>query len=154
MEWVAPSGASFVGVSCFKNTSVASQTVANNTAAAVTFNDEDFDTDGFHSTTTNTSRCTIPTGKGGYYLITGCISYDTNNTGNRGLYFYKNGVNIRTIAQVLSIANWATNFSASTIVNLVAGDYIEMFAYQNSGGNLDVLRETTNTRLQLQFLGA
>lgn len=152
-EWGAATG-SFVGASAFKNTSVASQSVANNTATAITFNDEDYDTDGFHSTSTNTSRFTVPSGKGGYYLLSATISYDVNNTGNRALYFYKNGSAYHYAEQANGISTWATMMNAALVINLAVGDYVELYAYQNSGGNLDVLRADTNTRMQITYLGA
>lgn len=38
--------------------------------AAVTFNSEDYDTNGFHDTSTNSDRLTIPSGMAGYYKVT------------------------------------------------------------------------------------
>lgn len=47
----------------------ADQTAANYTSAtAITWDAEDYDTDGFHSTVSNTSRITIPTGLGINYV--------------------------------------------------------------------------------------
>ena len=64
LKW-ASAGAGFVGCSLYRTGT--SQSYASNTNVIVTFNNEDYDTDGFHSNTTNTSRITIPTGKGGKY---------------------------------------------------------------------------------------
>lgn len=154
VKWASPAAASFVGASAFKNTSVASQSIANNTATAITFNDEDYDTDAFHSTSTNTSRFTVPAGKAGYYLLSATITYDVSNTGNRALYFYKNGSPYQYGEQSAGISTWATMMNAAIVINLAVSDYVELYAFQNTGGNLDVLRENTNTRMQITYLGA
>jgi hypothetical protein len=152
-EWGAAAGAaSFVGVSAYKNTG--NQTLSNNTGTAITFPDEDYDTDGFHSTVTNTSRFTIPSGKNGYYLMTASISYDPNASGNRVLYFYKNGSALQYSEQGGGTTTFATVLSGSIVANLAVGDYIEMFGWQTSGGNLAVLASPENTRMQLTYLGA
>jgi hypothetical protein len=151
VKWASASSTpTFVGASIYKS---ATLTISNNTATAVTFGNEDFDTDGFHSTTTNTSRMTIPTGKDGKYLVIGRISYVGNNTGVRQARIYKNG-NLTTLT-VATPSSSGCNIETSGIFNAVAGDYFELYTYQNSGGNLDT--EGTgiwNDSLYIQWLGA
>lgn len=159
LKWAAPSGGSiYVGVSCYKN---ANQTVSTATFTAVTFQVEDFDTDAFHSTSTNTSRFTIPTGKGGKYLVSGVLAYSANVTGQRNTVVYKNGsvVNYGTANQAINSTVYGSYVPISFVLNLVAGDYVEIFAFQTSGGNLDVTfggsgAEATASNIQLSYLGA
>jgi uncharacterized SAM-binding protein YcdF (DUF218 family) len=149
--WAAPATASFVGVSAYN---VAQQTLSNNTGTAITFSNEDYDTDGFHSTTTNTSRFTIPSGKAGKYLLTAVISYLANATGNRTLYFYKNGNPLSYAVQTPGTSTFYTNMSASMVTTLSEGDYIEMFGWQTSGNNLNVSGDSETSRIALTYLGA
>jgi hypothetical protein len=159
VAWATPaSGSTYVGVSCYKN---ANQTVSTATFTAVTFQVEDFDTDAFHSTSTNTSRFTIPTGKDGKYLLSGVLAYSANVTGQRNTVVYKNGsvVNYGTANQAIDSTVYGSYVPISYVLNLVAGDYVEIFAFQTSGGNLDVTNggsgvEATATNIQLSYLGA
>jgi len=116
------------------------QTLANETITAITWDTEEFDTDGYHSTSSNTSRITVP--KAGKYLITASLSYASNATGARFLWFQKNGVTGRT---GLNGGNAPTSndngVTSSVIMSLAANDYIEAIGFQSSGGNLSVQGE-------------
>jgi hypothetical protein len=148
-EWGAAAAGGFVGAGIKKS---ASQSVNNTTFTAIQFNQEDYDTDGFHDNSTNNTRITIPSGKGGYYLITGVIGWDGNGTGNRAAEIRKNGsaVNYAFFQATAGVAN-SPVYPMSYTLNLSAADYLELFAYQSSGGALNV---DTNSRFQVQFLGA
>ena len=135
LEWgSASSTPTFRGCSLLNS---ANQSVANATATIATFNTENFDTDGFHSTSTNTGRITIPTGLGGKYLVsfgmkwtgtagaTARVAYLRKNAGTLGDFIFQNSVNAPAI--------WAR----SVIVDLADGDYIYVDIYQESGGSLD-----------------
>ena len=149
--WATPaSGASFTGVGVTKS---ASQSTANATFVAITWNTEDFDTSGYHDTATNNTRITIPTGKGGYYLITGIVQYDGNGTKNRAGELRKNGtaLNYLYFLAAAEVTN-SPVYQMSFIVNLAAADYVEIFSYQNSGGALNI--DNYSTKWQMQYLGA
>jgi len=135
VKWAAPAAAGFVGCFLYKNSD---QTLSNATDTLVTFNDEFFDTDGFHSTSTNTSRITIPTGKNGKYLFTFNINFAANSSGVRIVMFRKNGTSYYTTTVPAGSADKA-RVQGSMVFDLVATDYIELAAEQNSGGNLNVL---------------
>jgi hypothetical protein len=128
--WASPA-AGFKGVSLNGGT----QTVGWNTQTALTFGSEDFDTDSFHSTVTNTSRITIPTGLGGKYQINALVGLDTNTTGTRALSLYVNG----SFVYEFNIHASATGPTGvmPVIRNLSAEDYIELYAWQTSGANRD-----------------
>jgi len=144
-EWgAAAAAATFVGCRLTKS---ADQTISNATNTAITFNGEDFDTDGFHNNVTNNSRITIPSGKDGKYLFTVSGYWADNATGTRTTVLYKNG---SIIAKARCI--WRREgLGLSAVLSLVATDYIELFVYQDSGGNLDV---NDATSIQATFLGA
>lgn len=148
-EWGAASGASFVGVKAIKS---ATQSIANNTDTAVTFAGTDtFDTDAFHNPAVNNTRFTIPSGKGGYYLVTGNWGFASNATGNRECYFNLNGSFGFIGGGIPAQPTSATVGTFSFIANLSAGDYIEMFVNQTSGGALNA---NTSCIVSMQFLGA
>jgi len=150
LKWAVIS-TTFVGAEVSEDTSA--QSIPNNTHTSVTFTAEFIDTDGFHSTVTNTSRITIPSGKDGKYRVFGQVTYNSNGTGNRRASIAKNGTRVRqTINNPTATAScFAT---AEGILSLVAGDYVEVQAYQNSGGALDVDFTLGYCKLQVEYLGA
>jgi hypothetical protein len=151
IKWAAlPSSTpSFVGVRLTKS---GTQSLTNNTAAKITWDTETYDTDGFHSTSTNTSRITIPSGKAGYYSITATGAIAGNATGQRYFAFYKNG-SLELIFARAAGYSADTALSGTAIFNLAETDYIELEAFQNSGGALD-FQDTILTQFSAQFLGA
>jgi hypothetical protein len=138
----------FVGTGIFQSVGVS---IANNTDTLLTFDSENFDTDAFHSTVTNTGRITIPTGLGGKYLVNFSMRWDANVTGERRYRIYKNGSAIVTSSG--SPLNFETT-SKSVIISLAAGDYIELYAFQSSGGALIAYNRDEEQPFQAQFLGA
>ena len=114
----------------------ADQSIPNNSATALTFNSETFDTDTIHDTSTNTGRLTCKTA--GIYEISASVAFAAHSTGTRALYFYLNGAT--TIAQVRLRAtpDGRTMLNLNTQYSLSVNDYIELYAYQNSSGALSV----------------
>lgn len=135
LKWATPAAPTFVG--CLAATR-ASQTVSNNTFTAVNLATEIYDTDNFHSTSTNTSRFTIPTGKGGNYLFFATGGVDAF-TGGLGVRFAKNGTNFSTA--YFNFSNPSSGLSVgsvTSILNLAAGDYVQLVLIQNSGSDKGV----------------
>jgi hypothetical protein len=64
--------------------------VRNNTTTLITWNQEEFDTDAYHSTSSNTSRITIPAGKAGKYLISGFILFHLASLNFNDFFFLIN----------------------------------------------------------------
>jgi hypothetical protein len=152
LKWAAPAGGStFVGASAYKS---AGQTISNNTQTAITWSNEYFDTDAFHSTVTNTSRFTIPSGKDGKYLFTATARFAANSTGIRSWTYYKNGSGAMQPTAQNALSSGGSAMSAVYATSLVAGDYIELFCFQTSGGNLDILSDADNTYITVIYLGA
>ena len=149
----AAAASSFVGCGVKKTTD---QSINNSTYTVVSWDSENFDTDTMHDNSTNNTRITVPSGKGGYYLLTGSIAFNSNGTGNRIVRFYKNGSDLRWVAS-LAAANTG-NFTIvpfSQVFNLAAADYIELYAFQSSGGALSVMSDPeAGSHWQMQFLGA
>ena len=136
LKWAAAaSGSNTVGVSVYHSTT---QTVANNTIVYPAFNSENFDTDGFHSTTTNNSRLTVPTGKAGYYFMFYNAPLEANSTGYRSVGFEINraGTELGFTTFGNLSATVGPQYVSFGVAYLADGDYVEVSIYQNSGGNL------------------
>jgi hypothetical protein len=149
LKWAKSSN--FVGCTVFDTST---QTIANNTATAITFGFETIDTDGFHSTTTNTSRLTIPAGLSGKFLITINTLWDLNGVGIRNFNVRKNGATFYAPQEIIGSTTAYVGQSGSAILEAVAGDYFELFCLQTSGGNLVLYKRESDRPFNLQFLGA
>ena len=146
LKWQAPASSGFVGCGA---TNSGTQTITNNTETDLNFNGEDFDTNGFHSTTTNTNRMTIPSGYAGYYRVNFLSYWDDNATGYRDVSLNKNG----TLLKAYRINPYGRALAFHHfIVNLAVGDYLTISVLQNSGANLSIVNQTS--QFSIQWLGA
>ncbi len=154
-EWGSAS-ATYVGVSAGGSQS----TVITNgtTDYAAVMNVENFDTDGFHDNSTNNTRITIPTGKGGKYLITvvtGCENASAT-LGSARMFVRKNGTggyDSTSTSQINNmtnsngaVANNSNKANMSGVLSLSAGDYIEVLFNSNNGSgtsNLSIITTAT-----------
>lgn len=133
----------------------ANQSISNNTLTAVTFNSEFFDTNSFHSTVTNTSRITVPTT--GYYQVNGILTWRANaNAGDLYSYLKVNGTtNLATPWIESGAANDGVTISISTIANLVANDYLELYVLQLTGISKDLWANSAqDCTFSVSYLGA
>lgn len=118
------------------------QTVSTSTFTAVTFTTDDVDSVNGHSTSIATSRYVAA--YAGWYAVGGGIGFAANATGRRLSAWYVNG----TILNGCQIAMAATASNDSQVparamkVFLNVGDYLELFCYQESGGNLNTFVTT------------
>jgi hypothetical protein len=135
IKWATPAaGSTFVGV---KVTKSADQTIASATEAQITWNQEEFDTDGFHDNSTNNARLTVPTGQGGYYRIYAEMQWqNTSSTARKIIAVYLNGA----VTQIGTFETGSIGFPSCIVSftqNLSAGDYVQLYAYNGTAGNLD-----------------
>lgn len=129
LKWATPSGTTASGCTAFTSTT---QNTTQNVYTVINLNSEAFDTDGLHSTSTNTSRLTIPTGKGGYWLVNAMTVIDAGGN-DVFLQVFKNGSVItgygqwdnRMAASNYGGAGYVIAWGSQTYP-LVAGDYIEI----------------------------
>lgn len=127
LKWATPSsGASFSGTRLNKVSG--NQSIPDSTYTAVTWPTEVFDVGGYHDTSTNTSRITIPSGKAGYYRFSWsqgvtaaastCTLYTNGTGGTRNAF--------------INVQNAEAN-QATIILSLAVGDYVEVYLRQTSG---------------------
>lgn len=115
----------------------ATQSLSNTTWTSITYDVEDLDTDAAHSTSSNTSRFTAP--YAGWYQVSGGVEFAVSATGQRGVAFAVNGTLVNA-SRVFVSATAATGMSVPARTKLVflnVGDYVEVQAWQNSGGALN-----------------
>lgn len=111
----------------------------NNVGTAIPFGAERFDTNDFHSTSSNTTRLTVPAGLGGYYSVGGNVEYATNGAGRRFLGLFLNSSSyIGATQQSAASASVQTSVAVHTNYQLTAGDYVELLVLQDSGTDLNI----------------
>jgi len=138
-SWASPSAPNFRGCSVHNDFNT---NVGHDTNTIINMNLEHYDTDNFHDNVTNNSRITIPAGLGGYYLIISRLRFDQNATAERTTGWYLNGVQQAWVTYQ-STTTWGGGGSwpstpLISIKYLSAGDYVQTYAMQHSGGTIPV----------------
>jgi hypothetical protein len=152
LKWATPaSGSTYAGASVYKTSS---QSIASGSYVVLNYGSENFDTDAFHDTSTNNSRLTVPSGKAGKYSIQVIVSFAASGVGDRRIGFFKNGSGLIYPNVILPISTDITILNGTTIVDLSVGDYMEVVAYQNTGGNLNINSGTAESQFSISYLGA
>jgi hypothetical protein len=154
LKWATVSSApTFVGVSALRNG--VSTSITANTALAVAYTTEQYDTNTFHDNSTNNTRITIPTSYGGKYQLSAFIGNPYGTPGGyQIMYVYKNG-SIFTDStffggQAVRMNTGVYNTLAlSTTITTVATDYWEIY-YQQGATETQPLY----SNFQLSYLGA
>lgn len=133
--------------------------LSDNTWTLVSWDSESWDSDAMHSTSSNTSRLVFTTA--GRYLVTLNAWFAVNSTGGRAVNLTKNGAGSRSASNVVlsdggvqSTATAETLVSVSVERSFSANDYIEMWAWQGSGGALNLQAGTNKTTLSARRLSA
>ena len=114
--------------------------ILNNTFTDVTWNAEEYDTDGFF--TPSSTDIVIPAGLGGVYLVQGFVEYAANATGIRFGGVQVNGLNIAYMFLNNIGAVFVTAVNVSGIYTLAPGDIVNLEAYQNSTVTLAITGST------------
>ena len=119
------------------------KSLASGSTVIIDFDTEDYDPDGAITPGADW-KYTVPTGKGGYFLVTAFVMIEASTAWTQGeiavLHLYKNGssavnMNIAT-AQANASSAYAITLSGITLIQLAATDYIDIRVYQNSGSTL------------------
>jgi hypothetical protein len=133
----------------------ATQAIASSTYLALTWPTEDLDTDGGHSTVTNTERYTAQVT--GWYHLTATVVFSGNATGRRDAFFRINGITTRRYGWHTSTPGPNAGGADICIVlathaYLTVGDYAEVIAYQDSGGSLNLLASNQDSRFEIMWV--
>jgi hypothetical protein len=154
--WAAPAASGFNGARVYQANN---HSYAPNTTTALTFDAEDYDTNTYHSNSTNPSRLTVPST--GYYRIS-CVymfAYVNQTNGVRYLYLFKNGTDIQSYEMPTTNLTYSVDIPVmmgfTTTFNATANDYFELFGRHNWESNLNNSGTgSTRSYFEIQYLGA
>jgi hypothetical protein len=151
--WTTPStGSGFVGCMVYRNSA---QTLSNNTQTTINWNAEQYDTNGFHDNSTNNNRLTIPSGKGGYYLVNLFVAFEAASSGTRSTQIYTDTGDLYCNSSVITAGTpYGSSCATSAVIYMNAGQYFEAKATQRSGGNLDLSTGIYAVNFSCAYLGA
>jgi hypothetical protein len=125
----------------FYATSSSANSLTSGGYSKVNFDTEVVDTDSAYDT--STYRFTVPAGEGGKYWISASWGADSgNDTDKISVFIRKNGSNIFGMTAVNKAYN-STNVSGMAV--LAATDYVEVYAYQDSGTTYNINTDSTFT---------
>lgn len=120
-------------------------TVGSASLSVLNLDSERFDTQAMHSTVSNTGRITAPTGWGGIYVFGGGINWQASAAGTKRQLALK--LNSATVVALVTIpvpTAILIDMNIHAVYSLAAGDYVEMLAYQDTGGNLNCQSSANN----------
>lgn len=90
----------------------------------------------------------------GEFLISTCVGFAVNSTGQRLIQIYKNGSFVANLGKTTTASgSFEEIVTGMTKVSLLAGDYIDVRAYQTSGGNLNVGVDQYTTYVDITRVG-
>jgi hypothetical protein len=139
--WSTPASSTPTFTGCLA--SGVTQTLSSGTETIVAFTNTDYyDTDNFHSTSSNSGRITIPSGKGGYYLMYGNIPWQSGSPNTRQVRLYKNGSEMRQVYTFGETTGYYYTQAFTTVVSAAAGDYFEIRATHQNGSSLYIYGES------------
>lgn len=128
------------------------QSISSGVSTGMTWDSEELDPYGFHSTTTNPSRITPTTP--GRYMVSYSGGFVANATGSRGAFLrfngsvYRGGEWFSTGAAVLTDGSYVR-----TVYCNGATDYFENVVYQSSGAALNTNITDGNPRVSVFWVG-
>jgi hypothetical protein len=137
LKWATATAAAAIG--CVAFNAGGSFPFTSGSTTIISMPSELMDTDAYHSTSTNTSRITIPTGKGGKYQVGGLVrlaggaggvatNYAIISLHKNGSVYTGEGISNGQIVRATPNGNTFA-ISGLAFITLAAGDYIEI-AYQ------------------------
>lgn len=113
------------------------QAIPSGAWTPLAFNQERFDNDAIHDLVANNSRLTCQTP--GKYQITGQVRFALSGAGTvRNIEIYLNGATSLAWATALPSGAASMNFTITTLYTLALGDFVQLRAFQDTGGNLNV----------------
>src|SRR5262245_18850717 len=115
-------------------TRTTAQSIEDSVTTAVAFDSERYDTAAMHDNATNNTRLTAPVP--GIYLVAAAVAWPFDPDGFRQLHLRVNGT--MTDIAFQGVDPIAAGLQAATQVRLEAGDFVEAYVFQDSGGLLNV----------------
>lgn len=130
--------------------------IPHNVLTAIPFDTQIANLDALHSVGVNPSRITIK--RPGRYHLSGFAGFAYQTAGVRFLSIVKNGgafmAGASTIGAYTSAAALPAFLTHATEARLNAGEYVELFAYQDTGGPIDIIAEVGRSpELIVSYIG-
>lgn len=152
-DWNDEHDVAVVGTSVYDNSGA--KAIPASTLTPLTWNQENYDTEGWHSTSLNTSRITVD--RTGKYMVTAVVNWDASATDATF-----NKIQARVNGSGTAAAQTTTPIGAATDtvqnlafeVALSAGAYIEICAFHNSTTSKNIDTGGTVNRFTVRYLGA
>lgn len=102
-------------------------------------------------TTGGSWRFTAPIS--GLYLVHAQVAFIPNGVGAREMYINLNGLTVSIDTQVSSTISANINVGRPVLVSMLAGQYIEAQAFQNSGGALSIVTDANRNKINIVRVG-
>lgn len=141
-------GANVTGNPFLGANTAAGQSIPASVTTIVIYGTVELDTDSGYNA--GTGRYTIPTGKGGQYEVIGTISWNAALTGTSALGIFKNAVQAKLVNRVNPGAS--DTVQVSGVLNLVAGDVIDIRILQTSAGAVVLQSTASNNYVAIKRL--
>ena len=109
--------------------------ILDRTDTALTFNSEVYDTDNYHSTSSDTGRIYAPAT--GIYMVLVSLHWSSDNSGGRRGWLRHQGGTILNQSTITGYGNLVAN-SFLSLVNLTEGEYFEVWVRQWASATLDI----------------
>ena len=111
------------------------QSIGNASWTKVTWDAETYDTDSAFAS----NKFTVPSGKDGKYFVYTSTCFTANTTGQRLASLYVNGSERRRITGINGSGSNQAFSADGAVLELSASDYVEVYVYQDRGGNLELI---------------
>ena len=120
------------------------QSIPSGAFTAITFDNELIDSSAMWAPSPNPTRIVAPVA--GWYRLTGGISFGSNANGRRAAAWYVQGVGISTTNVIFAptAASTCAIPATSPVVNLTAGQYVELRAFQDSSVAINTVISSTS----------
>jgi hypothetical protein len=116
--------------------------IGHNLPTVLAFDSERHDSDGMHDNTTNNSRLAATQGTGGAapYVISVSVQFAPNSTGIRSVSLRKEGGAVIAADSQDANSVGPTEVTLTTVAFLGDNSYVEVIAFQSSGGDLNIVK--------------
>ena len=115
-------------------------TIPHNAYTPIAFDSERIDLNDMHDMT-NPGRLLAK--KTGLYLIIVKLAFAHDPNGSRGIYIMQNNARYIAVEEKYALAFNFTTFNLTTSAYLTENDYVNIRVYQDSGGDLDIVKPGT-----------
>lgn len=144
VKWAAAGGGGSVFSGAMVNLT-SDEAAANNTELHIPWDAASYDTDSYWSGGAP-AKLTAPSTA--HYHVSGNVRFASNATGVRQVYIGVNGTTVQGSVLTTAVNGQVTDINVGMDVALTAADYVELIAYQTSGGSINVVNAGA-TRLSI-----